>query len=190
MGAYVTTTAARRDDVEARAWAMALRIGVWGYGEMAAELSISEDVARDLCRKWLAEGRARVQRGGTGAGRKLYELTSGYREPTDRRSVIEFQMWTAMRGLVEFGPVALASHCDASFRVEDREASEYCQALLRGGYLKVKQSAVPGIREAAYRLVRDTGPRAPRERRVTAIWDPNEAAYAYVSGVGRVSRAK
>lgn len=190
MGAYETMKTADRASVEARAWAMVLRVGVFGYGELAAELSISEDVAREFARKWMTEGRVRLQRGGGHAGRKLYELTTAYREPKDRRSIVEGQMWTAMRGLKIFGPVVLASHCEASFRVEEREASEYCQALLRGGYLKVKQAAVPGIREASYQLVRDTGPRAPREKRVVAIWDQNAAAYVFVSGVGRIARAK
>jgi hypothetical protein len=42
--------------------------------------------------------------------------------------------------------------------------------------------ALPGRREAIYRLVRDTGPRPPRERRVRAVWDENLGEYTYISG--------
>ena len=45
--------------------------------------------------------------------------------------------------------------------------------------------ARPGVRAARYRLVRDTGPRAPRERRVRALWDDNERRYAHVPGTAR-----
>lgn len=184
--AYQTTTSARRGEVEERAWAFALRVGMFGYAELSAEMSISMDAARDIIQGWVAEGRVKVRSGGNQTGRKMFELTAAYREPTDRASMVAQQMWTAMRGLKSFTPVDLQSHCIPDLRVDPSEASSYCQALLRAGYLNVVRTAVPGVRDATYRLAVNTGPRAPREKRVAAIWDPNEAAYAYVSGAGRI----
>ena len=56
-------------------------------------------------------------------------------------------------------------------RQEDARA--YCRTLLEAGYLRVVQQAIPGKREAIYRLKNATGPKAPRKRRITCIIDPN-----------------
>ncbi|MGV8987617.1 MAG: hypothetical protein ACOH2H_15205 [Cypionkella sp.] len=188
--ALQTTTAARRSATVARAWTYALRAGVFGYAELSAELSISMEAARDIIQAWIAEGRTKVRSGGSQAGRKMFELTQAYREPTDRTSKVAQQMWTAMRGLKTFTPVDLQAHCVPDLRVDLVEANTYAQALLRGGYLNVVRTAVPGVRDATYKLIRNTGPRAPREKRVQAIWDPNDAAYSFISGMGRIGRAK
>lgn len=188
--AIATATAARMGAIGSRAWAFALRVGVFGYAEVSAELSISMDAARDIIQGWITEGRAKVRSGGNAAGRKMFELTAAYREPMDRTSQVAQQIWTAARGLKTFTPLDLQSHCVPDLRVDVAEASAYAQALLRGGYLNVVRTASPGVREATYKLIRDTGPRAPREKRVQAIWDPNEAAFVFISGLGRIGGRK
>lgn len=187
MNTHETTTARRRPIVQARAWATALRMEVFGYAEIAAETLIAMEAATEIVRGWEAAGRVRVQRGGNGSSRKMFELTPEYREPKDRSSQVAQQLWTAMRGLKSFTPVDLTSHCRADLRVDLREAVSYCQALLRAKYLRVTSTAVPGKREASYRLVKNTGPRAPREKRIVAVWDPNDCAYAYVPGMTGVA---
>ncbi|EGJ20089.1 hypothetical protein RSWS8N_18054 [Cereibacter sphaeroides WS8N] len=183
MGTHQTMTAKRRPAVEAKAWAFALRTEVFGYAEIAAEMMIGMEAATDLVRGWEAEGRIRVQRGGNGSSRKMWELTPEYRQPKDRAGIIGQQLWTAMRGLKTFTPVDLVAHCRADLKADLREASGYCQALLRAGYLRVTRTAVTGQREASYQLIRNSGPRAPRERRVTTVWDPNESAFTYIPGM-------
>lgn len=64
-----------------------------------------------------------------------------------------------------------------------KDARAYCSALLKSGHLKVVRKSVPGKREAMYRLIRNTGPQPPRERRVTGIWDENLGRYLYLPGV-------
>jgi hypothetical protein len=189
MEAHEVTTAARRDEVEAKIWALAQRQGTFGYGEVVAELSISDRVARDIILGWVADGRV-IERPAGKRHRKMFALPEHHREPKDRSSKVAQQLWTAMRGLKVFGPVDLASHCTDDLAVTVAEASAYAQALLRGGYLKVTRTASPGKHEATYKLVRNSGPRPPREKRVQAIWDPNEASYAYVAGVGRIGGAR
>ena len=190
MGAQTTMTAARRGGVEEKAWALVQRVTVFGYAEIAAELSISMDAATKLVKDWVDEGRVQVRHGGGKRGRKMFQLTPSYREPQDRASRVAGQLWTAMRGLKNFTPTDLKAHCAEELEITPVEASAYCQSLLQGGYLRVQTTAVPGKREARYKLVHNSGPRAPVEKRVKAVWDPNEAAYAFVSGVGRVERAK
>ncbi|MDP2064178.1 MAG: hypothetical protein Q8Q63_03405 [Phaeovulum sp.] len=41
---------------------------------------------------------------------------------------------------------------------------------------------MPGRREAIYRLIRNTGPRPPRERRVRAVWDDNLGELVLLNG--------
>lgn len=191
MGAQTTMTAARRGGVEEKAWALVQRVTVFGYAEIAAELSISMDAATKLVKGWVEEGRVQVRHGGGSRGRKMFQLTPSYREPQDRASRVAAQLWTAMRGLHKnFSPTDLRVHCVEDLEVTSAEASAYCQSLLQGGYLRVLTTAVPDKREARYKLVHNSGPRAPVEKRVKAVWDPNEGAYAFVSGVGRVERAK
>jgi hypothetical protein len=189
MDAYQATMPAQRDEVEAKIWALAQRHGVFGYGEIIAELSLSERVVRDIVLGWVAAGRVTERPAGK-RHRKMFALPEHHREPKDRTSIVAQQLWTAMRGLKTFGPRDLASHCREDLAVQLPEASAYAQSMLRGGYLKVVQTASPGKREATYKLVRNTGPRPPREKRVQAIWDPNEATYAYVAGVGRIGGGK
>lgn len=184
MEAHQVTSPARRDEVEAKIWALAQRQGTFGYGEIVAELSISDRVARDIVLGWVTAGRV-VELPAGKRHRKMFQLPEHHREPKDRMSKLLQQLWNAMRGLKVFGPVDLASHCTEDLAATVTEASAYAQALLRGGYLKVVRTASPGKHEATYKLVRNTGPRPPREKRVQAIWDPNEASYAYVAGIGR-----
>ena len=183
---YEVTSPARRAEVEAKIWQLAQRQVSFGYGEVVAELSLSERLVREVLLGWVAEGRL-TERGPGKRHRKMFEVTAAYRAPKDRAGMIAQQLWTAMRGLKTFDPIDLAAQCREDLSVSVAEASAYAQSMLRGGYLKVRRTASPGLREATYQLVRDTGPRPPRERRVTAVWDPNEANYAYVAGVGRIT---
>ena len=187
---HTKTTPSRLPHVEARAWAYVLAAGAFGYDQIEAEMAVSKATARELVQKWLAEGRVRRTKNWGRSGQAQYELTDAYREPKDRGSQIAAQLWTAMRGLKIFSPMDLTSHCRDDVGVTKLDANRYAQAMLRAGYLKVRRPATPGVREAIYVLVRNPGPRAPVEKRVAAIWDPNVTAYAYIAGAGRIGGAK
>ncbi|MDO9527116.1 MAG: hypothetical protein Q7J57_16515, partial [Gemmobacter sp.] len=166
MGALQSTTSTRIAAIEARAWALAQRIGIFGYAEIAAELSISMEAATKIVRGWESEGRISIKSGGNASGRKRFAVAADHRPPQGRVGAVAQQLWQSMRGLKQFSPVDLAAHCRADLGVTPAEASEYCQALLRAGYLRVARLAAPPARPAIYALIRNTGPRAPRERRV------------------------
>lgn len=98
--------------------------------------------------------------------------------PARPRQTPAGNMWTAMRGLGSFTPVDLAAHASTEeVQVTLDAARAYARALARGGYLRIVRKAIPGKREAIYRLVRNTGPLAPRERRVTLLYDANQDAF-------------
>ena len=76
----------------------------------------------------------------------------------------------------------MAMSCTDLVPVSLKDAHIYCQLLLKAEYLRVQQKAVPGRREASYRLIRNTGPLPPMERRVRAVIDQNEGKVTYLSG--------
>ena len=190
MGALQSTSKNRRADVETKAWALAQRFGTFGYAEIASELTISMEAATKIIRTWEDMGRVCVKHGGNGAGRKRFEITKEHREPADHAGKVAQQLWNGMMGLKSFTPSLLAGHCRPDLGVTREMASDYCQALLRAGYLRVQQLAIPDEREALYLLINKTGMRAPRERRVRAVWDDNAGAYVYIAGAGRIGGAK
>jgi hypothetical protein len=57
--------------------------------------------------------------------------------------------------------------------VSIEDARAYCRMLLAAGYMRVVSKAVPGKKEAIYRLFRITGVQAPREKRMRCIVDEN-----------------
>jgi len=86
----------------------------------------------------------------------------------------EYRMWQTARGLRSFSATDIASHGSVEGgAIGTEEARRYCRMLLDGGYLKVIRKARPGVCEARYQLIRNTGPKPPVKRRVTVLVDPN-----------------
>lgn len=86
----------------------------------------------------------------------------------------EGNMWRAMRQYRQFSPLDIATVSNAGgIEVSLEKARAYCRALLEAGYLRVLDRAVPGRREALYRLIQNTGPKPPTVRRVSVLHDPN-----------------
>lgn len=175
-------TSDRRTAAVARAWAVAQRLPVFGYAEIEVEAQVSRPMSVEIVSAWLADGRIRTRAIPGHAGRKMFELTPDTRDAMDRGTRIRQQLWTAARGLTVFTATDLAAHCTEDLAVTPAEASAFAQMLLKAGYLKVVALASPPAREARYRLLRDTGPKAPRERRITAVWDENEVRYVHIPG--------
>jgi len=97
----------------------------------------------------------------------------------NRCTAIEDQLWRAMRMMREFSPLDLAACSD---KISEDQARGYCQALLEAGYLRIVRKEEPGLRSGFYRLIRNTGPKPPRERRVRAIYDDNMGEFVRVMG--------
>lgn len=84
-------------------------------------------------------------------------------------------LWRSMRMLGKFSAKDLALHSTTpSVSVSEATAQSYCTMLLATGYLRVAQKADPSkSRKAIYRLVRNSGPKAPMIQRVKRVYDPN-----------------
>lgn len=170
------------------AWAAAIRLGEFSYAGLSAAVSIPLDRATRLVRGWVRSGA--VEALGKQGGRTLRfrcrpEATPGPTPPTPPSG--EGNMWRTMRAMrAAFTPTDIAAHATTGDVLVSRdEAQLYCQLLARAGYLRVARKAAPPRREAVYRLVRDTGPQPPRERRVRAVWDANLAEFTHLSGAGQ-----
>lgn len=78
-------------------------------------------------------------------------------------------MWRAMRVLREFGPRDLVAHAAmAGISIKLSTVVTYCNWLARGGYLRPAKS-----RGGPYRLLLDTGPKAPQILHVKQLFDAN-----------------
>lgn len=92
-------------------------------------------------------------------------------------------LWSTLRRLRTCTPSDLAAHATTTAHPADIEdAQAFLGSLLRAGYLRCDRTARPGIREAVYRLIRNTGPLVPVLRRTTIMVDPNLGEVTYVAG--------
>jgi hypothetical protein len=171
------------------AWSAARRLGgggkTLGYAELSAAAQISYERAVKLVRKWREAGLVELVTAPEERGRHLFRVFPGVAVTLRIERTPEQNMWTALRNQGAVSPVDLASLADTdTVRVSVEAARAYCQMLTRGGYLRVMRKAEPakGI-EARYRLVMNTGPAAPRLRRVPAIHDPNKGTITPIGGV-------
>ena len=172
----LAVTRKNREAVAEAAWALALRLSQFGYGEIAAGIKISIEQATRIVRGWDGQGALELLQSGAGL-RKLWKVRPGCARPAPAplgRSAEE-NLWTAMRGLRSFTPTDIAAHASTELvQVATADAQAYCRVLLAGGYLRVERKASPARgQEAIYRLIRNTGPRPPRATRVSAVVDDN-----------------
>lgn len=147
----------------------------------AAEVTgYSEDTVADAVRAWVKSGAVlRLKRGKT-SGAKGGPGTPAIYAVAERvalaktKPTVEGNLWRSMRILKLFNPIDLAVHSSTSeVSVSEEAAARYCGVLLRTGYLRVVEKAVPGYRPAWYRLAQDTGPKPPVPRRMVMVHDPN-----------------
>lgn len=179
-------TRRNREDIVNACWALASDLPQFGYAEIANHENISMEQASLIVRGWSHAGLILPLECGPD-NRKLWKTieTAEHRFQARTRTR-EDNIWTAMRGLRSFSPTDLAAHANTDtviVAVDDAQA--YCRALLASGHLTVGRKAIPGRKEAIYRLARNTGPHAPRERRVRAVIDDNTDLVVVISGVTR-----
>lgn len=164
--------------------------GIWSKIRGLCEFTVTDIVrATDINRKTATDYVKRLEAGGYVKKRASYERTKlwyltrdgGIHAPRlkkDGTPVTQgggvLNMWRSMRMLKQFTPHDLALHSNTgTVSVTEMTARSYCSMLLKAGYLRVLQKAVPGKRQATYQFIRDTGPKAPQIQRVKQVFDPN-----------------
>lgn len=164
---------------QAHLWAVARAHREFTAPELSAATHLSIRYVKDSLRDWIRNGYA-AEVGKRGA-KKLFRVTEKAGDPGTGfgqrfGSTAEDRMWFAIRkagGLICARDVAMWSNTD-EVPVSLEAAHGYCRLLLAAGYLRCDVKADGKGAAAYYRLIRDTGPRAPIERRVRAVLDPNE----------------
>ena len=179
----MNVTPANAQSTADAAFAFAATLTEFGYADIAIKMSVTEDHARKIVRGWKAKGLLDEVRSGHRI-RSLWKVREGARPAAARLSrSAEMNMWTLMRQTKSFTPrdlAAVATTEDVEVTLE--AAQDYCRALLGAGYLAVARKAVPGKVPAIYRLIRNTGPRPPREKRVRALIDDNTEQTIVIGG--------
>ncbi len=154
--------------------------------QAVSRLGCSRETAVRYLRHWRDAGKIRVSRV-TRNGKRWYAPTDRPLpgpQPVSGEATPEGNMWRAMRTLRHsFSPVDIAAHANAGgVAVTVEKARAYCRQLLASEHLRVVEMAIPGRREALYRLVEDTGPRAPKPVRLAGILDPNTGGFSPAKG--------
>jgi len=175
-----------RSAMERQAWDRVRGLREFHWSDLA-NLGVHENTARQFVRRWELDGRVRCIR--KDMHRKIYrnadldEQEPSVTAPAGGHATPEGNMWRAMRRLVQFGPTDVAAHANAGgVEVSVEKARAYCRQLLGSGHLKVRQTAIPGRREAIYQLIDDTGPRPPKPVRVAGILDQNTGSFIPAKG--------
>ena len=82
------------------------------------------------------------------------------------------RIWEAMRGLRRF---TIGDLCELTGE-DYHNVKRFVRVLELAGYLRKSRAGEPGAKYR-YLLVRDTGPRAPVQKAVRFLWDPNTDEY-------------
>lgn len=165
------------------AFAYAATLPEFGYAEIAIKVQMSERWVSKTVRGWLEKDLVELVQSGH-LIRSIWKVKPGakFALATKARSPAQ-NMWTAMRQMKSFSPRELAGNASTEETAVTLEAAQdYCRALLGAGYLAVARKAVPGKTEAVYRLTKNTGPRAPLEKRVRALVDGNTEQTILIGG--------
>jgi DNA-binding transcriptional MocR family regulator len=168
-------------ELEQAAWAVAQRLRSFKLYQLSAEAGVSVHTTTRYLRQWARRGL--VVREGSGRFITFSVVEGAPVLPPSREQSPERNMWTAMRLAPSFSARDLAAQATTDrLKVSEDEALRFIRSLLPAGYLKVVQTAIPNRRPAVYRLIRNTGPLPPRECRIPAVWDPNEARWVHLPG--------
>lgn len=170
-------------------WTTALRLGEFSYTSLGAESHSAAKRISRLVEDWINAGAVEFLRVGE-FRRKIYRVKPGAEMPAEapaRLRIVrtaEQNMWAVMRRQGAFTPTDLTSLSNTDLvAVTLAEANSFCQMLVRAAYLRVVRTAIPGKREATYRLIKNTGPLPPMPRRVSVVYDENEEKIVHIAGV-------
>jgi hypothetical protein len=146
------------------------------HAEDLVKFGVHISTARYYVNRWEQLGRIRLVRRDARNRRYFCNVEHPVNplEPVDGPATPEGNMWRAMRLLPQFSPTDLAAHANVGeVAVTVDDASRYCRILTAAGYLRARQTHIPGTREPLYQLIENTGPRAPRPARLQGLLDPN-----------------
>lgn len=112
----------------------------------------------------------------------IHDDSDLFRMTAEKRTGLEAALWRSMRIMRVFSPPDLQTTLIGSgVAYEAPQIQAYCSLLVRARYLAVLRKAGK-IHAAQYRLVNDTGPLPPIEKRMRVVVDENEDRIVYAGG--------
>lgn len=140
-----------------------------------ARLGVADGTAAAYLDRWLKAGLVRETRVD---GRKRYFAPVGTTTQAARAIPAELTdeeaLWRLIRYFKRFSATDLSAHAQMARRdIPVAQAKAYCETLRRADYLRARDKPKG---EVLYTLLRDTGPAAPRKRRVQVLEDPNDGS--------------
>jgi hypothetical protein len=156
--------------------------------DLSAADKRSLEFVRLAIKDWVRWGYA--QPNGKRGNRDLYKVTKKPGTPpvSDEKGRVlssatpTESMWFVIRkaGVFSFRDVAMQANTEATPVTED-QARDFCRMLVGAGYLRIERKADNKGRLALYRLIHNTGPIPPREKRIRAVWDENKGEFTHVA---------
>ena len=170
-------------------WETIRALEIFTLTEVVDKARVNRKTARDYLKRLMAGGYVEPF-GDEEEGRMRLIRQGGIHPPRLKRDgspVTQgggtMNMWRTMRMLKTFTPRDLVAHANTpDVTVSELTARSYCSMLLKAGYLRVMQKAVPGKRQATYKFVRNTGPMPPQIQRVKQVYDPNLGEVTFYPG--------
>ena len=177
------TKIARREQL----WTLAKIHQEFTAHDLSAAARRSLEYVREAFKEWVKCGF--LEQSGKRGSRVVYRVTSKAGNPSDAeeesvQSGPFEKMWFAIRhagGPFTYRDIAMMANSEAT-PVTEQEAQTFCQMLANSGYLRADVKADGRGRLAIYRLIQNTGPIPPRERRVRGVWDENKQAFTHIQG--------
>lgn len=183
-----------------RLWGIARVMGEFTYNDLSADSKRPMNYVQKAVKDWVKDGFVKDSGRKNVRNRIIFEVIKGGemdippvydnegRVIKDDEASPEGLMWRTIRHLRTFNPSDVAMHSNTTkVEVSVEAASKYCQFLLAGGYLRVERKAVPGVKEAVYTLISNTGVFPPIEKRVRVVYDQNTCEIIHTFAVGGVA---
>lgn len=170
----------RPTDAELAVWEQAKKLSEF-RPENLVKFGVALSTAQNYMKFWKRRNWVTLARVDDGTKLRFYcavELARPDVEPADCEVTPEGNMWRVMRRMPVFTPTDIAAHANAGgVEMTVHKARMYCQKLLAISYLRVRETAIPGKREASYSLIENTGPDAPKTARLNGLIDPNTSQF-------------
>jgi hypothetical protein len=173
-----------KSPVEKAAWEKTSKLPLITRTYMERE-GVSKTMAIHFINRWLQKGWiVEFER----RGHQRFYVTPERRDKALQGSkgakTAEDAMWIVMlraRTFTLTDLTAVASVGDLNVTIH--QARQYVKDLMAGGYVVVRQAAVPRKSPAVYHVINRTGERAPKPMRLRGLYDPNAGTFeAFLHG--------
>lgn len=161
-------------------WEMILKKREFTISELQTECMLDKSTIYQYIRLLEKAGYVELKERGNKKGKEnRYSLIKPVSEPPRVREdgslvtqgIGRQNMWRTMRIRKVFTLDDLVALSSTEHKVSPEEAETYMKFLEKAGY--IKNTDGKSRPKAAYRLIKDTGPKAPMIQRIKRVWDPN-----------------